>query len=340
MNKTEKRISLYSALLIALLFSAVRLLAARNTIVAQYWRFDATEVLFQFTTIGAYCYLLFILHLTPGRYLSALRERERYFSYILLTLVLFLVCLIMCDILQYRLFTGNHHFRRVLWIRNFSRFMFSTLLSGIIIKIMLLLRDGRRRERDNQQLRNAYLVAELELLKEQINPHFLFNSLSSLSALIKENSSMAQQYISHLAKVFRYALNKPGTTLVTLGNELDTLSSYAELIKIRLEDAFVLQIDVPANYLHRKIPHLSLQPLLENACKHNATTSKKPLTVSINIIDDMLIISNNLQPVAFTDEHSTGIGLYNLAERYRIMLQTEIIIEKTDRQFIVKLPLA
>ncbi|WP_432329732.1 sensor histidine kinase [Mucilaginibacter sp. P25] len=220
----------------------------------------------------------------------------------------------------------------------FTRFALSIILISIVIKIILLLREARMRETENQLLKNARMQAELELLKEQMNPHFLFNSLSSLSGVIGENPALAQQYVKELSAVFRYALIKGKTNLVTLQDELTMLRSFAQLITLRLEDAFKLDINVDSARLNNELPHLSLQPLLENAVKHNAATITKPLTVSIYMEGDLLVISNNLQEVS-SPENSNGIGLANLNERFRIMTGREIEIIKTAGRFIVKLPL-
>ncbi|WP_170117443.1 sensor histidine kinase [Chitinophaga ginsengisoli] len=191
---------------------------------------------------------------------------------------------------------------------------------------------------ENQQLKNAYLASELQLLKEQMNPHFLFNSLSSLSAIVRENPEQAQKYIRDMSAVFRYALVGSHTDLVPLADELTMLRSFAKLISMRLEDAFKLTINIPDVYLPVKIPHLSLQPLLENAVKHNAATTERPLQIAIEAKDNQLIFSNSLWEIP-TPEASNGIGLANLNERFRIMMHQEIEISRSETYFIVKLPL-
>lgn len=200
------------------------------------------------------------------------------------------------------------------------------------------MREGRQKSRENEQLKSAYLEAELELLKGQLNPHFLFNSLSSLSAIIRENPELAQHYVSQLSKVFRYSLQRSGANLVALGNELDMVRSYGELLTMRFEKAFQLEININGPWLKAKIPHLSLQLLLENAAKHNIATLKKPLKVQLFINGGYITFRNNLQEVS-VPENSTGIGLANLNERYKILMNREIEIIKTDEYFIVKLPL-
>jgi len=200
------------------------------------------------------------------------------------------------------------------------------------------MRASKLKDKENNQLKTAYLEAELELLKEQLNPHFLFNSLSSLSGIVREDPEMAQHFINHLSKIFRYALAKQQDHLVTIAEELTMIKSYEQLLKMRFEKAFRLETDIEQQYLDYTIPHLTLQPLLENAAKHNSASISKPLKVYIYIDEDYLVVKNNLQEIA-EPENSTGIGLANLNSRFRILMRQEIEIKKTKDSFIVKLPL-
>jgi LytS/YehU family sensor histidine kinase len=141
-----------------------------------------------------------------------------------------------------------------------------------------------------------------------------------------------------MSNVFRHALIHSGTSLVSIEQEINNIRSYEQLMVLRLEKGFHLNVNVSSSLLHYRIPHLSLQPLLENATKHNIATVEKPLIVHIYDEDGWLNVSNNLQPIA-TPEYSTGIGLVNLNERFRLLLHREIEISKTNDRFLVKLPL-
>ncbi|HEY0271993.1 MAG TPA: histidine kinase [Chitinophaga sp.] len=331
MEKTERSIGLYSSLLIAGLLNSGKLLALRGRGVAAYfWRFDLQEYLLQILFVFGYCWLLFELNLrrpAPG----PLRR-------VLENMLFFFACALLAGVVQYRLFGSNHLSHLIFWCLNAGRFLLSTFFVGIMIRIVLLQRESREKEYAHEQLRHAYLEAELELLKGQINPHFLFNSLSSLSGLVRENASLAQQYINHLARVFRYALEQPGTTLVTVADELKMLDSYRQLLQLRFEEGFRLEVAVAAACQACRLPHLSLQPLLENAVKHNIATRQKPLQVRVFTEASCLVVSNNLQPVSLP-EQGAAIGLHNLKERYRILMQAEITVLRTDTHFIIKLPL-
>jgi two-component system LytT family sensor kinase len=338
MDKTEKRICLYCSLLIALLTSSPRFLALReNGIVAHYWHFNLLEVLFQLVLTFAFCYLIFDINLKDGSALATYRSTGKYLPLVFYNFAVFFISFVVTGALQ-RIIFINSQISRLYWSGAFTRYAISFFLAGIMMKIILLLRESKQKDSENEQLKTAYLEAELELLKEQLNPHFLFNSLSSLSGIVREDPVKAQHFINHLSKIFRYALAKSGDHLVTLSDELKMIRSYEQLLLMRFEKAFELLIDIDEDKLDLKIPHLSLQPLLENAAKHNSATLANPLCVKVFMEDDKLIVSNNLQEV-FEPENSNGIGLVNLNSRFRILMQRDIEIEKTKESFMVKLPL-
>lgn len=300
---------------------------------ARYVHFEPLEFLFRFVAQFLFCYILFQLNLRNNS-LDTLRTSNRAI-YFTVNGVLILTILFIAGFLQRRIFDHTQP-RRLYWSAYTARFALSAVLTGILLKIIYLLRASRKQARENEQLKNAYTTAELELLKEQLNPHFLFNSLSSLSGVVAEDPILAQQYIKHLSQVFRYTLAKPAGIMVTLEEELTMLRSFARLLDMRLEKSFTMDIMINEASMKRKLPHLSLQPLLENAAKHNAATMAKPLMVKVYLEDQYVVISNNMQPV---NADSNGIGLANLNERFRILVKKEIVIERTTNTFTVKLPL-
>lgn len=230
MDKNEQRICWYSSLLIALMVNSPKLLALReNGLMAQYWRFNPYELLFQFAFNLIFCGLLFTVNLRRGRWLSTYREKERYLPYAVFNILVFLGLLMTGAVLR-RLFFPDLSSTRLVFSGSLFRLGLSAVLTGIIIKIVLLMRNSTRMAAENQQLKSAYLASELQLLKEQVNPHFLFNSLSSLSAVVRENPERAQKYIRDLSAVFRYALVGSHTDLVSLSDELTMLRSFAKLI--------------------------------------------------------------------------------------------------------------
>lgn len=186
------------------------------------------------------------------------------------------------------------------------------------------------------QLKQIQLEANLSSMKEQLSPHFLFNTLNTLSTLTQEEK--VKDYVSELAQVYRYVLLLEKKDIVSLKEELDFIQSYLYIIKSRLENAIDINIEVDKGLLNTLLPPLTLQLLIENAIKHNIASISKPLKIYLyNISKDYLIIANDLQPKLST-QYSTGIGLNNVAQRYKLLFDRDILIEKSDMTFTIKLP--
>jgi len=227
-------------------------------------------------------------------------------------------------------------------VKNFIEFEFSDwfistmagLSFGAIIFIFIQWQDALKRE---QKLREENLVFQNETLKSQVNPHFLFNSLNTVSSLIATNPEKAEQFISNLSSVYRYILENGQKDKVPLQSELDLINRYFDLHRVRDEEKIILCIDFydPDDY---QILPVSLQILLENAIKHNIATREKPLKISIYFEEGHVVMKNNLQKKAMQLK-STGIGLKNLAKRVSLISGKDLIIEETDNYFIVKIPL-
>jgi sensor histidine kinase YesM len=209
------------------------------------------------------------------------------------------------------------------------------LLVGSIIFFYLQWQDALKRE---QQLKEEQLVFRYETLKNQINPHFLFNSLNTLSSLVYSNQELAETYISKLSAIYRYILEQKDNELVSLSEELKFSSDYFRLQQIRDEHKIHLEMaDNDAS--HYKILPISVQLLLENAFKHNAATRENPLNIQVFIENETyLVVRNNLQKRLVLDG-STGTGLKNLGERTRLITGKEIVILETKEIYSVKVPL-
>lgn len=192
---------------------------------------------------------------------------------------------------------------------------------------------------ESEQLKRANVQAQLDTLKSQVNPHFLFNSLNTLSSIIPEDQPKAVDFVQKLSKVYRYILEIRDQEAISLEEELECLDAYSFLLKSRFGDNISIDINInPALYQNRIVP-LSLQILLENAVKHNIISRAKPLKVEIfNEKNNLLIIRNNLQP---KDQviHSTNTGLQNIKDRYRLLSDKEVIIMVTDKYFTVSVPI-
>jgi two-component system LytT family sensor kinase len=208
------------------------------------------------------------------------------------------------------------------------------LTFGAIVFIVIQWQDALKRE---QKLREENLIFQNETLKNQVNPHFLFNSLNTLSALVSTNPETAEKFINRLASVYRYILENSRKDKVPLQSELEFIRDYFELHKIRDGEKILLKTDAPEPGKYEILP-VSLQILVENAIKHNMATRENPLFISIYIENKSVIVRNNLQKMG-VQLQSTKIGLRNLAERVRLTTGSELIIEETNSEFIVKIPL-
>lgn len=200
------------------------------------------------------------------------------------------------------------------------------------------LRKNTKKEVVEQKLIAKSANAQFESLKNQLDPHFLFNSLNVLSSLIDENPNQAQKFTSSMSKVYRYVLEQKDKELVTVEDELEFAKTYCELLKTRFEDSVDFEFNVDKEDLKKFVVPLSLQLLLENCIKHNLATSSKPLRIRIFTENGVLCIENNLQTREQIKE-SAGIGLANIVQRYSLLTKKNVFIEKSDDYFKVKLPI-
>lgn len=180
--------------------------------------------------------------------------------------------------------------------------------------------------------------AKFDALKNQLDPHFLFNSLNVLTSLIEENPDNAQKFTTSLSKVYRYVLEQKNKELVTVDEELQFAKTYMTLLKTRFEDSIIFEIPEEANNPDSKVVPLALQLLLENAVKHNIVTSSKPLHIKIYEVNGNLVIENNLQTKNII-KNSSGVGLENIKQRYQLLTNKRVSIDQTSSSFLVSIPM-
>ncbi len=180
--------------------------------------------------------------------------------------------------------------------------------------------------------------AKFDALKNQLDPHFLFNSLNVLTSLIEEDPKQAQKFTTSLSKVYRYVLEQKNKDLVSVDEEYQFAKTYVKLLKMRFEDSIHFEIPDHSNNPEAKIIPLSLQLLLENAVKHNVVTSLKPLHIKVYEKAGMLVVENNLQEKQVVKKRS-GVGLYNIQQRYGILTDRKVEITKSPSEFKVLLPM-
>jgi len=187
-------------------------------------------------------------------------------------------------------------------------------------------------------LQRENIQFKFEALKNQLNPHFLFNTFSTLINLIPANPELAEQYTRNLSSVYRYILTAKDKELAKLSEEIDFVNSYMFLISNRFDDNVKLVIDIEKEKYEYYLPLLSLQLLIENAVKHNVISNRKPLMITIKSKNSSLIVENNLQKKS-SIENSTKIGLQNIINRYQLITSESVDIQQTETHFTVKLPL-
>ena len=335
-SKDENETIIYVSIFTTLIISIPRLLilfAEPNPSIDFKWDFNIVEVIFQILFQILFCYLIGYIALKriQNNLSNNLFEIKLILSLIVTTFVFWFIGSNLQEIIFKNVSNQKFFYRTYL-----IRFILSSILMFITSKLLLLHRQKNLGELENEKLKSSYLNSKLENLKDQINPHFLFNSFANLSALINEDQHKAKKYLSNLSDVFRYTLNNSNEQIVDLIDELALLNSYIELYKIRVQDGLSLQIDLPNK--QKKILNMSLQPLMENVIKHNEISKEKPLSICLKKKGDLLIFENNLNPKNMS-VNSNGIGLSNLNERYKILVGKEINIQKSETHFIVTLPL-
>jgi len=180
--------------------------------------------------------------------------------------------------------------------------------------------------------------AQFESLKNQIDPHFLFNSLNVLSSLIEENPDNAQRFTTSLSKIYRYVLEQKDKELVSVSEELAFAKTYMNLLKMRFENSITYEIPTHFENPDAKVVPLSLQLLLENTIKHNVVSEQKPLHIKIYIENNYLIVENNLQKKEVLQDRK-GVGLQNIVNRYGLISERKLLIEQSETRFKVKIPI-
>jgi two-component system, LytTR family, sensor kinase len=215
-------------------------------------------------------------------------------------------------------------------------FFLNTII--LIIQEIALLKDKRTMvELENAQLKTKNAEAFYQQLKQQIHPHFLFNSLNILKTLIKKDQDVAVDYVVKLSDFLRASISANNANTVKLDEELKLCLDYLEMQKLRFGKALEYTFEVPENIkFSGYVPAFSLQLLLENAIKHNSLTIESPLQIKLFYHEELITVTNNIQPKS-TTEDSTGLGLNNLSERYKMLSGNDIKIEANENEFSVSI---
>jgi hypothetical protein len=223
-------------------------------------------------------------------------------------------------------------------IRQFIWLISTLFVSFWIYKLILSIIKKQESKVKEQKIIAGTASAKFETLKNQIDPHFLFNSLNVLSSLIEENPENAQRFTTSLSKVYRYVLEQKDKDLVSIEEELAFAKTYMNLLQMRFENSLTYEVLTENVDAEAKVVPLSLQLLLENAVKHNIISEQKPLHIQIYIENDALVIQNNFQKKAVLQD-GQGVGIQNIISRYAIITDRKVTIEQNEHTFTVKLPI-
>ncbi|QTN38071.1 histidine kinase [Cryomorphaceae bacterium] len=223
----------------------------------------------------------------------------------------------------------------------FDNIIFGNTITLIVVLLMegvFFFQQWRKSVLETEQLKRQQVESQYESLKSQLDPHFLFNSLNVLSSLIRKDPKKAEQFVDEFARIYRYVLDVKDEMVVPLREELRFLDSFMFLQQIRFGSALELKENISAAHLELYVPPLSLQELVSNAIKHNEVSAERPLVITLESTSDGIRISNNLQ--RRTDRViSTGLGLQNLRERYRILTSHEPDFRILEGTYRADLPL-
>jgi sensor histidine kinase YesM len=228
-----------------------------------------------------------------------------------------------------------------------NNFTWAYVTTGILNIFLTFLNEGiyrfenwKANLKETEEIKVAYKQSQLIGLKSQVNPHFLFNSLNSLSGLIQEDTERAERFLDEMSKVYRYMLRNDEDPLVKLSTELQFISSYFSLLKCRYCDAVELDVDVTEADKEKMLPPLSLQVIIENALYQNKTNKTSPLHFSIESgSDNCVIIKNNVQRKIITEATDQESGLDNLIKKYELMSKQPVEIKETGNERAIILPL-
>lgn len=213
-----------------------------------------------------------------------------------------------------------------------------TLLFNLVELGLFLLFKWRFSLAEIERFKKENAEFHFEMLRNQINPHFLFNSLNTLSSLMYQNVDTAANYIRRLSQVYRYVLENRQKDLIVLEKEMQFIEAYKYLFELRFADKLTFNIEAYDEKKDYLIAPMTLQMLVENAVKHNVISSKNPLTISIICKDNFVSVSNNYQPKTL-ESYSSGMGLQNIQNQYAYLTDRLIEILNNDKEFRVKIPL-
>lgn len=250
-----------------------------------------------------------------------------------------LFAFIVVQIIMNYLVNGASIYTSINWF-GASSFKFVLIISSsiaLVLHVISFFKYWKESQIEAERLKAEMKTYQYDALRNQINPHFLFNSFSVLSELVYENQELAVKFIRQLSDIYRYVLDSKEFELVPLKDEIDFIKKFSFLLQTRFENNLEIDIQIEAEKDESIVP-MSLQLLLENAVKHNEISTEFPLKVEIHRKGDSIVVKNGLKKKS-NPESGTKTGLQNIVKRYSYLSEKQVFIEKTIDHFIVKVPI-
>lgn len=340
MNKFYKEFP--KAIILAIIIFIITLIL--NLILGNTIHFDS-KLLMNFAFIALYTFSLYIANSAVFYYLDTIFEKDRFSKkrIIISFLASFLVSLFIIFLMHIfeEVIVNKKSFQDFLAHEKPSNYLFSIIITFFVslsLFAFYFYKAYNENKVKEQKIIAGTANAKFETLKNQIDPHFLFNSLNVLSSLIEENPENAQRFTTSLSKIYRYVLEQKDKELVSVEEELAFAKIYMNLLKMRFENSLFYEMPTSNINPEAKVVPLSLQLLLENTVKHNVVSEQRPLHIRIYIEGDYLVIQNDYQKKEVLQDRQ-GVGLQNIINRYGIITNRKVLIEQNEKTFTVKIPI-
>lgn len=268
---------------------------------------------------------------------SSIQVTNRFFNLRLFYSIFFGLVLMLILVGIHQLLFPKYHFQSMILMYQFRGILINLTIYMFLYFLYQTSRNHQI-ELELERVKADHLNAQYESLKQQVNPHFLFNSLNTLKSMVEIEDKHSAEFILNLSDFYRFTLEKRKQDVIPLAEELSILHSYMFLLSARFEEGINFDDQLPESYSTSLIPPFTLQLLVENCIKHNVVSLEQPLTISLYIKQDMLCVQNNLQ-LKMNPDPSLKMGLENINQRYQHLTNQTIAIEENSGSFTVKLPL-
>lgn len=337
---SKKKLILLSSLAITVLFSLPRVLVLFQLGQADVdINFKSLDYVFRTVYCFLFAIIFFLVNLETGKFRAGpvTINMGNLYQRIFVNAVLFVIidlALVRFHLSLFDPLTPERLFRFVFNLNLILEAIFVVLIS----QVYRLLFNNYQVKIENESLLKTNAEARYEALKNQVNPHFLFNSFNTINSLIVEDQQKAVGYVNNMSDVFRYVLESSQKSHATVGSEVKFIEAYAQMLKGRYGDKIVFNVDVSQQHLSCLMPPMALQVLVENAVKHNIISQSKHLEIRICSENGTLVVSNKLQEKK-SKEPSTGLGLDNLSRRCSYLSGKELVVKRTESHFTVTIPL-